>query len=166
LLLMAHPIPTQQAFALFGMLLGTFPPAAIFIKLFGEAMTRPHFPPLGWFALLSMNLICCLVGRYLGSKVSRMVSSIERDAWSLMLIESLIVGFLWALGTGAAGGVLIFIIGAMIGAACAIPVGILAFGLFIPLHRLLARGGMIDSRHLWPLACGVVLTVTALILGM
>lgn len=92
--------------------------------------------------------------------------AVERDSWSLMVIESVIIGFLWGLGTGAAGGFLIYGFGAIVGAICAIPVGALAFGLFIPLHRLLSRGGMIDARHLWPLASGVVMVITALILGM
>ena len=164
--LMRQPIPTQKAFALFGTLLGTFPPAAIFLRFFGEAMTRPFFPVPVLLMLLCMNVICCLTGRYLGFKMSRMVSAVEHDSWSLMLFESLIIGFTWALGTGAAGGLLFFGIGAFFGAAFAIPVGVLAFALFVPLHRLLARGGMIDRRHLWPLACGVVMVITALILGM
>jgi hypothetical protein len=165
-LLMQRPLPTEKAFALFGLLLGTLPPAAIFIKLFGGALTHSYLPP-GWFLLLLvMNVVCCLVGRYLGSKLSRMVTAVERDSWILMVIESLIIGLIWALGTGAAGGLLAFGFGAMFGAACAIPVGLLAFGLFVPLHRLVARGGMIDARHFWPLACGVVMIITALILGL
>ncbi|MCA1555820.1 MAG: hypothetical protein LC747_03925 [Acidobacteria bacterium] len=33
------------------------------------------------------------------------------------------------------------------------------------LRLIMARGGMIDARHFWPLACGVVFTITALILS-
>ena len=166
MLLMRHPVPTPKAFALFGMLLGTFPPAAILISLLGDAISRPYFPPGGWLILLCINLICCLAGRYFGFKVSRMISAIERDSWILMLFESLVIGFLWALGTGSAGGLLVFGIGALAGATFATPVGILAFGLFVPLHRLLARGGMIEASHFWPLACGVTMVITAAILGM
>ncbi len=162
---MHRPVTTQQAFARFGLLLGTLPPAAIFIKLFGSAEAL-SFPRPDVLLLIVMNAICCLAGRYLGSKLSRMVIAVERDSWSLMLIESLIIGFIWALGAGAAGGFLVYGIGALFGAACAIPVGALGFGLFVPLHRLLARGGMIDARHFWPLACGVVMVISALILGM
>jgi hypothetical protein len=163
-LLMRRPLTTQQAIALFGLLLGTFPPAAIFIKLFGITAVSPLFD-FG-LILLIMNAICCLMGKYLGSKLSRMVIAVERDSWSLMLIESLIIGFIWALGTGAAGGFLLYGIGALFGAACAVPVGALGFAAFVPLHRLLAHGGMIDARHFWPLACGIVMVISALILGM
>jgi hypothetical protein len=165
MLLMRRPIAPQKAFALFGLLLGAFPPAAIFVKLFGGTFARP-FHPVGWFLLLCMNVVCCWAGKYLGSKLAHMVLAVERDSWALMLIESLIIGFIWAIGAGAAGGFLAFGIGAVYGAACAIPVGMLAFGLFVPLHRLLARGGMIDARHFWPLACGVVMMIIALILGL
>jgi hypothetical protein len=41
----------------------------------------------------------------------------------------------------------------------------LAFAAFAPLHRLLARGGMIDARHLAPLAWGINLAISALILS-
>ncbi len=79
---------------------------------------------------------------------------------------ALLIGWLWAIGTGAAGGLVFFGIGAIFGVSFAIPVGLLAFASFMPLHRLLARGGMIEAGHLWPLACGVTMTVTALILGL
>ena len=160
-LLMHHPVTTERAFSLFGLLLGTLPPATIFIKLFSGASGVQD-----WALLLAMNAICGLTGCYLGSKMSRMVSTAERHCWTLMIIEALSIGFLWALCAGGAGGFLFYGIGAVFGAVCAVPVGAVGFGLFVPLHRLLARGGMIDARHFWPLACGVVMVITALILGM
>jgi hypothetical protein len=63
------------------------------------------------------------------------------------------------------GGVLFFGVGSLFGAFMALPFGMLGFLLFTPLHRLMACGGMIDARHLWPLACGVALTISALILS-
>jgi hypothetical protein len=166
MLMMRHPISTRRAYALFGMLLGLFPPAAIFFKLFGGASNH-YFSQQGWLLLLLfMNAACCLAGAYLGSKLSRIVMAVERDSWSLTLIESVMIGFIWGAGTGALGGIIAFGIGALFGAICAIPVGALAFGLFMPLHRLLARGGMIDARHFWPLACGVVMIITVLILRL
>jgi hypothetical protein len=166
MLLMTHPVSTQQAFARFGMLLGIFPPAAIFYRLFGRDLSQSA-PSLEMILLLlAMNLICCFAGRYFGAKLSRMVAAVERDGWSLMFIEAVIIGFLWGLCTGAVGGFLLYGFGAIAGAICAVPVGALAFALFIPLHRLFARGGMIDARDFWPLACCVVLSITALILGL
>ncbi|HJU54722.1 MAG TPA: hypothetical protein VJ715_09130 [Pyrinomonadaceae bacterium] len=163
MLLMRHPVAARQAYARFGLLLGTLPPAAIFFKLFiGSFVYGINFPLFS--LLLSMNIACAFAGYYFGSKLSGMASVIERDHWVLMLIESVVIGFIWGAATGAVGGLIAFGVGAIFGAVIAAGVGMVAFGLFVPLHRLLARGGMIDARHLWPLACGVVLFITALIL--
>ena len=157
MLLMRRPVAASEAYGYFGLLLGTLPPAVIFIKLFG-----PRF-----FALtIFMNVVCALAGGFFGSKLSRMASAAERDHWGLMLVEAVFIGCMWGAITGAAGGVIVFGIGAFFGAAIAACVGALAFLLFVPLHRLLARGGMIDARHLWPVAYGVVTLISALILGM
>ncbi len=83
-----------------------------------------------------------------------------------MLPMAAAFGILWALVTGAAGGAIFFGIGAIFGAVCAIPVGIAAFLIFTPIHRLLAHGGMIDARHFWPLALGIVAVITMLILRL
>lgn len=171
MLLMRRPVSTEKAYALFGMLLGALPPAVIFSKLFGYGMTggsaRESGSAVMFFILsLVMNVLCCLAGNYLGAKVSRMVQAIERDSWTKMLLESPLVGAIWGAGTGAIGGFFFFGIGAFFGAACAAAVGALAFVLFTPLHRLLERGGMIETRHFLPLACGITLTIAALISGL
>jgi hypothetical protein len=113
-----------------------------------------------------MNAACALAGLYFGSKLSRLASAAEDSHWLVTLVGAPCLGFLWGLAAGAAGGLPAFVFGSICGAVCAVPVGALAFALFLPLHRLLARGGMIDARHLWPLACGVVGVVTALILNL
>ena len=163
MLLMRHPVAAKEAYARFGMLLGTLPPAAIFLKLFGlgRGMSAPFF-----FLLLLMNVFCALAGAYLGSKLSRLASAAEELRWPTMLLGAAGIGFVWGVATGGVGGLPAYGFGAIFGAFFAVPVGMLAFLLFVPLHRLLARGGMIDARHLWPLACGVVTFITALILGM
>jgi hypothetical protein len=121
-LLMRCPVASREAYARFGLLLGTLPPAAIFLKIFGRVLVGPGdgIHPGLLFLLFLMNVFCAVAGLYFG---------------------------------------------AVFGAIFAVPVGMLAFLLFVPLHRLLACGGMIDSRHLWPLACGVVTLIAALILA-
>lgn len=167
MLMMQRPIPMRKAFGLFGLLLGTFPPAAIFLKLCGYGI-----PSLGrdtlflCFLCLAMNFICALVGRWMGLGLAKMIGNLEQGSWIRMLLLLPLIGLAWAIPTGAAGGVVAFIYGAVFGAVFAMPVGLMAFTLFLPLHRLLARGGMIDARHFWPLACGIVLMIAALILGM
>lgn len=164
MLLMRHPVASRLAYAKFGLLLGTFPPAAIFFKLFLSSMDGYDINFPFCYLLLFMNVACALAGGYFGSKLSGMASEMEGDRWPTMLFAAACLGFIWGAATGAVGGILFLGIGAIYGALYAIPVGMLAFALFMPLHRLLARGGMIDARHLWPLACGVTFFITALIL--
>ena len=165
-MMMRRPVSIQSAYAIFGLLLGALPAAAIFYRLFGVELSRPHFQ-LNWFLiLLAMNTACCLAGRFVASQLSFIADSVRRDSWLLMLMMPLVLGIIWGIGAGALGGFIFFGIGSIFGAFLAMPVGLLGFALFMPLHRLLARDGMIEAGHLWPLACGVAMTITALILGL
>ena len=167
MLLMRRPLPSQRAYAQFGMLLGALPPAIIFARIFGYGFTQSSGGGAFLFILcLIMNIVCCLAGRSMGAKLGRTLDTMERQSWSRMILMLPLIGTAWGSITGGAGGLVFFGLGAIFGAACAVPVGMLAFTLFTPLHRLLARGGMIDARHFWPLACGVTMTISALILGM
>jgi hypothetical protein len=167
-LLMRRPVAAREAYARFGLLLGTLPPAAIFLKFLGRTLDGPGdgIDPGLLFLLFLMNVFCAVAGLFFGSRLSRMASAAEGLRWPTMLVLASGVGFIWGVATGAVGGLPAFGFGAIFGAIFAVPIGMLAFLLFVPLHRLLARGGMIDSRHLWPLACGVVTVIAALILAL
>jgi hypothetical protein len=164
LLSMRRPLTTVQAYARFGLLLGTFVPAAIFLRLLLalKADERAVF----FLLFFIMNGVCALVGWHMGRLTGRNVDQIERRGWHRMFFHALLKGTAWGAATGAAGGLIVFGLGAIVGAAIAIPVGIPAFISFTLLHRLMARGGMIDARHFWPLACGVVFVITALVLNL
>lgn len=167
IMMMRRPVSIERSYALFGLLLGALPSAAIFLKLFGSHSSILQILVSGWTLLFILSSIACgLAGRYIGSKLSYQAEVAERGSWNRMLLLSPLIGLLWGAGAGAFGGAPFFGIGAIFGAMYAIPVGLLAFMLFMPLHRLLSHGGMIEAQHLWPLACGVTLTITALILGL
>lgn len=163
---MRRPISTRRAYALFGLLLGTLPPAAIFYRMFGHDVSRSTENGGLLLIILAMNVACALAGRFIASKISSVAENAESESWLKMLLLSPFVGMLWGACTGALGGLIFFIIGAFFGALCAMAVGMVAFALFMPLHRSVARGGMIEAGHLWPLACGVTMAITALILGL
>ena len=172
MLLMRRPVSTRDAYRLLGTLLGTLPPAAIFFHYL-YSLGVPFSNPLhrdwhlfSYCLCLAMNIICCLTGRWMGAPVGRLVERAERGSWHRTILTMVGVGLLWGMVTGAAGGFLCFGIGAVFGALCAVMVGVSAFALFTPFHRLLARGGMIDARQLRPLAWGVTMLMTALIFGM
>lgn len=166
--LMRRPIATREAFKRFGLLLGAFVPAALFYRMFNYNM-NPHISSgeqlFTLLLMLAMNMACCLMGWKMGGVFGSRIDDYERASWHRMCASATGAGALWGLTTGSVGGVLGFGFGSLFGAFIALPFGMLGFLLFTPLHRLMARGGMIDARHFWPLACGVVLTITALILS-
>jgi hypothetical protein len=165
---MLHPFSIKRAYTLFGMLLGTFPPVAIFYKILDGMGGHGwiYAAQLVFVLLLLMMAACCLVGRAMGSVMGGWLAEKESGSRTETFFHALVAGIAWGAVTGAAGGAPAFGIGAIYGQAFAVAVGIVAFPLFAMLHRPLSRGGMIDARHFWPLACGVVMVITALILGM
>jgi len=167
------PLTTEEAYAWFGTLLGLFPPFALFARILGHAFhkgTSIDFPladgALYWGLLfLAMNAVCCLVGRKFGALLGRRAGDPRAWSWPYYVFSSLVMAVAWAIVTGAAGGAVALIIGAVFGVACAVPVALAAFPAFAVLHRLLSHGGMIEEHDLWPLAFGVPLTIAALILS-
>jgi hypothetical protein len=163
--LMRRPLTCEQAYGRLGLLLGLLPPASIFYPVL--ANLRPGRESSWLFMLaLAMLAACGLFGRLFGMKMGGLLERYERREWWWMLAVPSLVGAYWGIVTGALGGSIFFIIGAVGGVVCAVPVGAAAFALFVPLHRLLARGGMIDARHFWPLATGAAATISAAILGL
>jgi hypothetical protein len=160
-LMMRRPLTTERAFARFGLLLGTLPPAAIFVRL----LLLFHFTGTVGLIFVPALLVCALLGWRMGAHAGRGFDESERGSWTRTIVVALEDAFVWAAATGAAGGAIFFGVGAIFGFVCALPVALFAFALFAPLHRLLARDGMIDARQLSPLAWGVNAAIAALILS-
>lgn len=163
---MRRPLEARRAYALLGLMLGLFPPAAIFIKMFGYGLGMYSESALLFLICLFMNFTCAGVGYVMGGALSPSIEKFQRGKWTQMFLWLLLIGAAWGAVTGGAGGLLFIGIGAIFGTLFAIPVGALAFALFASLHRLVSRGGMIDARHFWPLGAGVTLMVAALIMGL
>jgi hypothetical protein len=162
---MSDPRTSRAAYAALGGLLGLLPPAAMFGRFLSSFDFRNR-SEAGVLALcVVMNIICCVVGRAMGSWVGGRVGDARARAWHQVLLFVLLLGFLWGVVTGAAGGVVVFGIGALPGMFLAVPVALAGFTVFAPLHRLLSHGGMIEARHLRPLALGVAGAIAALILS-
>ena len=161
---MREPISNAEALAWFGTFLGLFPPAALFARALHKGVSTKS--DLGVLVVcIMMNLVCCVVGRAMGRHLGGKLGNTREHAWLLTLLSALVFGLLWAVVTGAAGGVIVFGIGALFGPICAAPVALAGFPAFMLLHRLLSRGGMIEERQLWPLAFGVPCVIAALILS-
>jgi hypothetical protein len=161
--LMRSPVAAKDAYAYFGLLLGLLPPAAIFGKAVKYGLNE-NAAAVFAFCLL-MNLTCAFVGKFIAGVFADIFINLERKSWTKMLLLSSLLGFCWAIITGAAGGAIFFGFGAIFGIICAVPVGAAAFPFFAAIHRVLERGTEIEWKHFLPLAFGISTAVSAFILG-
>ena len=164
--LMKNPLPVKQAFAYFGLLLGMFPPAAMFTRFFWDAgnIRSEDFWLLGVAAVI--NLISAIVGYFSGKLIGKIVFELEKKSWTRMIIALPFVGILWGIVAGGAGGIIVFVIGAIFGALLGAAVGATALPVFTIFHRLIKKGDLIDRRQFLPLAFGVTFIICAFILGL
>lgn len=164
--LMKNPLSAEQAFAYFGLLLGTFAPLAMFIRFFSEkGIFRPEDAwILGVVAVI--NLISATVGYFSGKFIGRIVAELEKSSWINMLLALPFVGIFWGILAGGAGGIIVFGFGAIFGAALGALVGAFALPVFTILHRLLKIGDCLDRRDFLPTAFGIAFVVSAFILGL
>lgn len=166
--LLENPLTTKQVFAQFGLMLGLFPPMAMFAKFIYHSIGRNPYNDDTWviFLLLVVNFVCAVTGYFSGKLIGGIVSQIEKLHWASMLLIAPFIGILWGVMTGAAGGVFIFVIGAFFGAAIASLVGGAALPIFTIFHRLLKKGDVIERDQFLPIAMGITLIISAIILGL
>jgi MFS family permease len=164
--LMKNPLTTEKSFAYFGILLGTFPPAAFFIRIFSD-MRTPRGEDVWILGVAAIViLISSTVGFFSGKLIGRIVRESEKMSWLQMMLLLPFVGILWGILSGGAGGIIIFIVGAVFGALVGASVGMFALPLFTILHRLLKCGDRIEKKHFLPLAFGVTFIISAFMLGL
>jgi hypothetical protein len=162
---MRRPVSTGRAYALFGTLLGALGPTAFFLRFLLDFLPAYRYDKEIIYFWLALSIVCVTVGGIAGARIGQRIDRIEREPVGMTILLAGFYGLCWSILTGAAGGAISYRVGAVTGASFAAPIGILGFVLFTLLHRLVARGGMIDARHLWPLACGVSMFIAAFILG-
>lgn len=163
---LAPALAPAEAYRWFGAFLGLFPPAAIFSNFLFSSSGGEKVWLFPILLCVAMNAVCCLVGRHAGFYCGHLLGDPRRHSGSGLVFKSVLLAVLWAVLTGGAGGAVVYGIGAIFGAMFALPVAIVAFPVFALLHRLHARGGMIEERNFWPLAFGVPGVVAALILSL
>lgn len=163
--MMRRPLSVQQTFAYFGLMLGVFPPAALFTRFSLDTMVlREEAWMLIPFALI--NILSAAVGYFSGKLVGRTVLEAEKLSWTRMLLVLPFVGLVWGIAAGGAGGLIVFIVGAFFGAFVGSIVGAFALPVFAVFHRSLKRGEFIELKHFLPIAFGVALAISAFILGL
>lgn len=164
--LMSNPLSGEKTFSYFGLLLGTFTPAAIFTRVFIDTKTfeTAEFWILGVAVLV--NLISAIAGFFSGKFIANLVADLERVSWTRMILTLPFIGIFWGILAGGAGGLVVLIFGAFLGAALGAAVGSVALPLFVIFHRLLKRGDKIEGKQFLPLAFGVTFVISAFILGL
>lgn len=159
---MSNPLSLEKTFSYFGLLLGVFPPAAMFLRFAVDARLD------GWVfgVMLIINLISAVVGFFSGKVVAKAVRSAEKLGWLSMILVVPFLGLLWGAVSGAAGGVVVFIFGAFFGAILGGMVGSAALPVFTIIHRLLKKGESIELKHFLPVAFGITFVICGFILGL
>jgi hypothetical protein len=160
--MMKNPLSLEKTFSYFGLMLGVFPPAAMFIRFAIDARLD------GWVfgVLFIINLISAVVGFFSGKLVAKAMRSFETMSWQKMLLVAPFLGLLWGALTGGAGGIIVFVFGAFFGAMLGGIVGGIALPVFSVFHRILKRGESIDLKHFLPIAFGVTFVICGFILGL
>lgn len=164
--MMRHPISNEKTYAAFGLLLGSLPPASIFLRVLGYASDIR--PEQFWIValLLLVNTGAALTGFFTGKFVGRSMNYLYALSFSKRLPLLVLIGLTWGIIAGAGGGVFFFVFGALFGAMIGGIVGAAALPIFAILHNFLRAGEVVDRRHFLPLAFGITLTICAFILGL
>ena len=164
--LLESPLTTEQAFSRFGLLLGAFPPAAIFGKFLFESFDgNPNAEYWVIPLLLFVNFVTAATGFYSGKLVGKAMKEIEKLPWWSMILILPFVGLFWGILSGGAGGIIIFLVGAIFGAIIGGMVGSVGLSAFGILHRIFKRGDHISQDQFLPIAFGVTFAICAIILG-
>jgi hypothetical protein len=159
---MRNPLSLEKTFSYFGLILGTFPPAALFLRFAFDGRIE------GWVfgVMLIINLISSVVGFFSGKVVAKAARYFENKSWLTMMLVMPLIGLLWGIVSGGAGGIIVFIVGAFFGAILGGIVGSVALPAFSILHRLLKKGEMIELKHFLPIAFGTAFIICGFILGL
>lgn len=161
-----NPLTFEKTFANFGLMLGTIPPISIFARFLMDSGNFRN-EEIWIFGLVAIVIsISATVGYFSGKLVGKTVRELEKMPWMLMMGALPFIGMLWGIAAGGAGGLIIFVFGAVFGAMFGAAVGSIALPLFVILHRLMKKGEMIDRKHFLPFAFGVSLLISAFILGL
>lgn len=164
--IMSHPISIERSFAYFGLLLGSLPPASIIFAIFYSSASVAREGSWLLSLMIAANILTATVGYLSGKLASDSVLQIrEFPVWSQFALLPLI-GLSWGAISGGIGGALILIYGGFFGALIGGAVGMVAVPLFVLLHRLVSYADTIERKHFLPIASGITLTISALILGL
>lgn len=159
---LARRLDLSTSLRFFGIAIGTVPTAAILFRLFVlDSSPNPAVLLLAVLATLVTGLVGYLTAGVTAATLERVLST--SFLRSLLLVP--IIGLAWGIISGAAGGLFLFVLGALVGGVIGGMVAGTALPLFVGLFNLTAEEGEISVKRFLPIAAGISGSVAALFLG-
>ncbi len=94
-----------------------------------------------------------------------MVRTVAEKPWLNMISILPLIGILWGLMSGGAGGAMFFLFGSVFGAFFGALVGSVALPIFAIFHHILKKGEIIERNQFLPIGFGITFVICAFILG-
>lgn len=159
---LARRLDLSTSLRFFGIAIGTVPTAAILFRLFVlDSSPNPAVLLLAVLATLVTGLVGYLTAGVTAATLERVLST--SFLRSLLLVP--IIGLAWGIISGAAGGMFLFVLGALVGGVIGGMVAGTALPLFVGLFNLTAEEGEISVKRFLPIAAGISGSAAALFLG-
>ena len=163
--LMTRPMDSRQAFGAFGMMISALPPLALVIKILVND---------GVHAATGLLLLIAAAGTVTGVVAlklgQRYVPGALRSTSGFSVPNRValwaLTGSLWGAISGAAGGLVIFLVGSIFAAIAGGIVGALTVPVMVALLSSVRVGDFVETKHFLPIAFGVTLSICAFILGL
>ena len=147
---------------LFGVAIGTVPTAAILFRLF--VLDSSPNPGVLLLAILA-TAVTGLVGYLTAGGTAKALERVLSTSFLRSLLLVPIIGLAWGVISGAAGGLFLFVLGALVGGVIGGMVAGTALPLFVGLFSLAAEEGDISIKRFLPIAAGISGSAAALFLG-
>jgi hypothetical protein len=163
--LMRSAIDSKKAFSYFGYMIGTMPPATLAMKAIAEGAGNGSSDALFLMLLIVAGTVTGLVGYAMGTFIPASVRLASNLRLPNRIAVYSLIGFAWGAVAGIAGGLFLFIIGAVFGGLAGGAVGSVAVPIFVLSHEALRRGDLVEIKHFLPIAFGITLSLCAFILG-
>ncbi len=142
--------------------IGFFPVAAIVVQLFSGA---PNLSPVVLFLFALAAFTTPAAGYIAASRAAGLVERTQNFHFINRIAAIALIGGLWGMASGFAGGVVIFGIGAIFGALIGFPIGAITLPIVFLAFNALKQYGKVELRRLLPLALTLGLIFALLLTG-
>jgi len=163
--LMSCPIDSRKAFAYFGYMIGTMPPAAVAIKAIAAGVGTEASDALFLILLLTAAAVTGMAGYVTGKYVPGWIGRVSNFRLPNRVAMYSLIGMGWGAISGATGGLFLFVIGSIFGGIAGALIGAITVPILIVSYEALRRGEFIELKHFLPVAFGITLSLCAFILG-